>query len=106
MRSNNVQDNHCVVEEVFKKYAILAPALELCPKFPVILAHMLVLRLGWQVKDVDFTSGMTQWNDDDCRNVGRAFATFMRTFQQGNTANAWTRQYPQLNNLFHEVEGE
>ena len=106
MRSNHVQDNRCVVEEVFEKYAILAPALELCPNFPVILAHMLVLRLGWQVKDVDFTSNLFEFNDDDCRNVGSSMATFMRTFQQGNTAiDAWRRQYPQLNNLFDEVEG-
>ena len=99
--------NHLAIQEVLNVHKeVLAPVLELCPKFPVILAHMLVLRLGWQVKDVDFTSGMTEWNDDDCRNVGSAFATFMRTFQQGNTAiDAWRRQYPQLNNLFDEVEG-
>ena len=106
MRSNDVQNNYCVVGEVFEKYAILAPALELCPKFPVILAHMLVLRLGWQVRDVDFTSNLSEWDHDDCRNVGSSMATFMRTFQQGNTAiDAWRRQYPQLNNLFDEVEG-
>ena len=105
-RSNIVERNFLAIQEVFKKHdTVVKPALDICPNLPLILAHMLVLHLGWQVKDIDFTSSMSEWNDDDCRYVGRSMATFMRTFQQGNTAlDAWRRQYPQLNNLF-DLEG-
>ena len=83
-----------------------APILELCPKFDIILAHMLVLRLGVRVQDVDWTSDMKDWNEEDCRRVGRSMATIMRMVQTGLMAvDSWKRQYVQLNNLFDEVEG-
>ena len=83
-----------------------APILELCPKFDIILAHMLVLRLGVRVQDVDWTSDMKDWNEEDCRRVGRSMATIMRMVQTGLMAvDSWKRHYVQLNNLFDEVEG-
>ena len=68
---------------------------------------MFVLRLGWQVKEVDFTTKMTEWSEDDCQKVGKSMATFMREFQQGKTAiEAWRRHYQQINTLLNEVQGE
>ena len=107
-RSNKAESNLLVVQETLKQHiTIFAPVLELCPHLDIILAHMLVLRLGWQVKEVDFTTKMTEWSEDDCRKVGRSMATFMREFQQGETAvEAWRRHYQQMNTLLNEVEGE
>ena len=103
-----MESNLLVVQETLKQHiTIFAPVLELCPHLDIILAHMLVLRLGWQVKEVDFTTKMTEWSEDDCRKVGRSMATFMREFQQGKTAvEAWRRHYQQMNTLLNEVEGE
>ena len=68
---------------------------------------MLVFRIGLSVKDVSFMSKMIDWDEDDCRRVGRSISTFMRTFQQGQTAiDAWTLNYPQLTILFNEAEGK
>jgi len=67
---------------------------------------MLVFRLGVKVEDVDWTSDMKKWNEEDCRRVGRSMATIMRMVQTGLMAvDSWKRQYVQLNNLFDEVEG-
>ena len=103
-----MESNLLVVQETLKQHiTIFAPILERCPHLDIILAHMFVLRLGWQVKEVDFTTKMTEWNEDDCRKVGRSMATFMREFQQGETAiEAWRRHYQQINTLLNEVEGE
>ena len=106
-RSNDVQKNHIEVQEVFKKHdAVLAPLLVLCPSLGIIIAHMLVLRFGFTVKDIDFTSKMTEWGDEDCRRVGASISTIMRFVQTGQTAiDAWRLQYPQLNDLFTKNEG-
>ena len=83
-----------------------APILELCPKFDIILAHMLVFRLGVRVQDVDWTSDMKKWSEEDCRRVGRSMATIMRMVQTGLMAvDAWKKQYVQLHHLFDEVVG-
>ena len=105
-RSNKVESNLFAVQLIFREYSeLLSPALECCPNLDTILAHMLVLRLGWSVHDVDFTSKMSEWNYDDCRKVGRSMATIFRVVQQGNTAiESWRLHYPQLNSLF-EITG-
>jgi len=83
-----------------------APILELCPKFDIILAHMLVFRLGVKVEDVDWTSDMKKWSQLDCRRVGRSMATIMRMVQTGSMAvDAWKKQYVQLHHLFDVVVG-
>ena len=104
-RSNDVANNQFYIKEVFKKHnAVFAPVLELFPKFDLMLAHMLVLRLGWQVNKVE--SKISELSVEDCRQVGRSMATFMREFQQGETAiEAWRLNYQQINILFDQVEG-
>jgi len=83
-----------------------APILELCPKFDFILAHILVFRLGVRVENVDWTSDMKDWKEEDCRRVGRSMATVMRMVQTGLAAvDAWKKNYVQLHHLFDEVAG-
>jgi len=102
-----VETNLIHIKEVMSKYPDeFAPILELCPKFDVVLAHMLVFRLGMKVEDVDWTSDMKDWNEEDSRRVGRAMATIMRMVQTGLMAvDAWKKHYVQLSNLFDEIEG-
>jgi len=58
----------------------------MCPGLPIILAHMLVFRLGIRVQDVDWTSDMKDWVATDCRYVGRSMATLLRMVQKGEDA--------------------
>ena len=106
-RTNKVETNLFIIREVMSRYPDdLAPLLKLCPKFDIILAHMLVFRLGVRVQEVDWTSDMKDWNEEDCRRVGRSMATVMRMVQTGlAAAEAWKKRYVQLGVLFDEVEG-
>jgi len=107
LRTNTVMVNIRNIEEVMSKYPNeFAPIIEYCPNFRIIIAHMLVFRLGLRVQDVDWTSDMKDWNEEDCRRVGRSMATLMRTVQTGLMAvESWRRQYVQLSELFDEVVG-
>ena len=102
-----METNLIHIKKVMSKYPDeFAPILELCPNFEIILAHMLVFRLGWRVEDVDWTSDMKDWNEKDCRRVGRAMSTVMRMVQTGLMAlDAWKKHYVQLNIFFDKVEG-
>ena len=58
------------------------------------------------MQDVDWTSDMKDWNEEDCRRVGRSMATVMRMVQTGLMAvDSWKKQYVQLHHLFDEVVG-
>ena len=71
LRRNMVETNILSVNLVFKKNEEqLSPILALCPAFDVVLAYMLVLRLGWRVQKVAWTSERTDWTDQDCKRVG------------------------------------
>ena len=49
---------------------------------------------------------MVNWSDDDCRIVGRSFATLLQKKTTGAAVlHDWRRQYRQLEALFKEVEG-
>jgi len=102
-----VETNLTHIKEVMSKYPDdFSPILELCPKFDVVLAHMFVFRLGVKVEDVDWTSDMKDWDEEDCRRVGRSMATIMRMVQTGLMAvDAWKKHYVQLHHLFDEVVG-
>jgi len=102
-----VDTNLIHIKEVMSKYPDeVSSILELCPKFDIILAHMLVFRLGVRVQEVDWTSDMKDWDEEDCRRVGRSMATVMRMVQTGLMAvDAWKKHYVQLNILFDEIEG-
>jgi len=94
-----------MVNQITKKYDTqFAPLLELCPGLPTIISHMLILRLGFRVGSVDWTLDMKDWSEQDCKNVGRSMATFLRYVQSGEEViEAWKLNYPQLLVLFNEV---
>ena len=82
-----------------------APLLDLCPGLDIVFGHMLILRFGFSVKDVDWTHDLQHFSETDCKNVGRSMATLMRMVQTGDAAvDAWRKHYLQLDNLF-QVDG-
>ena len=105
-RSNNKNQNLKRISSVMGKHEEqFAPLLELCPGLKMILAHMLVLRLGIRVQEVSWTSEMTIWMETDLKRVGRPMATILRYVQTGTASvDAWRNNYPQLDLLF-EVQG-
>ena len=98
MRTNDVTKNMLWVSQVVEKHGeAFAPLLELCPHLNIIFAHMLILRFGARVEDVDWTSDMTDWAGEECERVGRSMATLLRMVQTGEAAvDSWKSQYPQL----------
>jgi len=86
-RSNKLAQNLEAVESIVEKYNThFAPLLELCPGLTIILAHMLILRFGFSVQDVSWTSELVDWTGEDNRRVGRSMAYFVRMVQTGDAA--------------------
>jgi len=82
------------------------PLIERCPVFETILAHILLNKLAFRARDIDFTSEMVGWGDEESKRMGRSFANFLRQRKTEETAvDAWRRHYPQLEVLFEEVVG-
>ena len=78
-RSNKAESNLVHIKQVMETHLEhFAPLLDRCPNLDIILAQMLILRLGWRVMRVDWTSSMTDWDEEDCRRVGISFAIFLR----------------------------
>ena len=106
-KKNNYKRNHVAVKKIIEDNSeLFAQILKHCPSFHIIFAFLLEDRFGVRVGRVKKTTEMEDWNDDDCRIVGRSFATFLRKRTTGAAALAdWRRQYKQLEVLFTEVEG-
>jgi len=94
-RSNDFKTNHSIVKNIFLKYeSHFRPLLEKCPQLNLILAHMMVLRLGIMVNEVSWTSDMKDWTETDLKRVGRSMATILRFVQTGTASvDAWRKQY-------------
>jgi len=76
--------NRASARQLFEQNRQLFATLLLhCPNFDIILSHIMVLRLGMTVQDVDWTSTMTSWREEDCKRVGRSIATFILSVQTG-----------------------
>jgi len=106
-RTNNAANNRFAIRKVFDaNYSAMANLLARCPYFEIILAHALILRLGFRAQEVDWTSDMKDWGAMDCTRVGKSVATLMRYVQKGDACvDSWRIHYPQLNILFDEVVG-
>ena len=106
LRTNNAVSNQAVVQKFFEKHSdVFEPILKQCPCLDVLIANMLVLRLGFRIQEVDWSKGTRDWDKTDCRRVGRAFAAVMRVCQTGaNTLDSWAKHYPQLT-IFFEIDG-
>jgi len=107
MRSNNHKSNFNHVKRIFKENeALLAALMSRCPTFMIILAHILEDKFGFRVRNVSFTSAMTDWEEEESKRVGCSLATFLRNRKTGEHAvDAWRRNYVQLEELFTEVIG-
>ena len=106
-RTNIVAVNGTNIKIVMARYPLFFnPIIERNPHFDVMMANMLVLRFGVQVKEVDWTKELKSWDQEDNRRVGRAMAPFIRYVQTGEAAVAALRgHYPQLESLFGDVVG-
>jgi len=106
LRSNQIANIIRAIRETFRKHeSQLHPLLAICPNLDIVIGHMFVLRLGVRVQEVSWTKDMQDWTEEDCRRVGRSFATIQRMVQKGeNAVDAWRRHYPQLD-LLLEIDG-
>ncbi len=107
LRSNNHKSNYNHMKQVFKENEkLLAPLMLRCPRFAVILSHILEDKFGFRARKVEYTLGMEDWRDEECKRVGCSLALFIRKRKAGSVAvDAWSRHYPQISELFEEVEG-
>jgi len=106
-RSKGFNENVTVVERIFGEIVeLLKPLMDRCPTFAKILAHILLNKMGFRAREVDWTSEMVDWGEEESRRVGRSFANFLRQRKTGEVAvDAWRKQYQQLEILFEEVIG-
>jgi len=107
VRSKNYKSNLLHVRRVFSENAErVAPLVALCPKFELILCHILVDKFGFRVKKVDWTSRMKDWSIDACTRVGCSLACFIRNRKTADVAvDSWRLHYTQLNDLFTNIVG-
>ena len=107
IRSNNYKSNIIHITRVFDSHAeLVAPLLERCPSFKIILSFILEDRMGFRVRKVDWTGDMKSWGLEESKRVGCALATFLRKRKTAEVAViAWASHYAQLTILFDEIEG-
>ena len=85
---------------------LLAPLLKRCPMFPSIIAEMLVNKMRFLAKEVDYKLKTEDWGDDECRKVGMSLSPFLIDAQTGDLAlHCWKLNYPQIETLFDEIDG-
>ena len=106
-RSDKQENNLELVDRIFvEKKELVRSLMAECPRFNIILSHMLVLRFGVKVLEVDGKTTAKKWTEDDCRRIGRAVATMLRERASGKDAmRAWRREYKQMIVLTEHVEG-
>ena len=67
-RSNSSAQNlQHVIRVIAENEMAFMPVLKLCPNLPIILAHMMVIHLGFSVRTVSWTSKMTEWTEEVSR---------------------------------------
>ena len=70
----------------------LPTLLGLFPQFKTIIAHAVVVRLGFQVGMVEKEMG--EWNEEDAVKVGSSVSTFVRTTTTPSMAvGAWRSHF-------------
>ena len=67
-RSNSSAQNlQHVIRVIAENEMAFMPVLKRCPNLPIILAHMMVIHLGFSVRTVSWTSKMTEWTEEVSR---------------------------------------
>ena len=107
LRTQNLQRNRSHIKRIFDKYApLFDQLLDRAPNIEILIANVLIFRVGWRVLDVDWRVDVRDWSEEDARRVGYSFSGFMQATRTGNELlDAWRLHYPALNVLFDEVEG-
>ena len=97
-RSDKQEKNLELIDRIFvEKEELVSSLMKECPRFNIILSHMLVLRFGVKVLEVDGKTTAKNWTENDCRRIGRAVATMLRERASGKDAmRAWKSQYKEL----------
>ena len=106
-RSKDHEENLSTVRGIFTENGEeILPLNQRCPNFVMILAHILLNKLAFRAQEIDWTSEMGDWGEEESRRVGQSFANFLRKRKTGEVAvDAWRKQYSQLEILFKEVIG-
>ena len=106
-RSDKQEKNLELIDRIFvEKEELVRSLMEECPRFNIILSHMLVLRFGVKVLEVDGKTTAKNWTENDCRRIGRAVATMLRERASGKDAmRAWKSQYKAVIVLMDRVGG-
>jgi len=95
LRSKEFEENEISVSKAFSENVkLLRPLLARCPVFARILAHILLNKLAFRAQEIDWTSEMVDWGEEESRRVGHSFANFLRQRKTGEVAvDAWRKQY-------------
>jgi len=106
-RSNVYEENVSAVERLSEgNMELLKPLVDRCPTFKTILAHILLNKRGFRAREIDWTSEMVDWGEEETKRVGQSFVFFLRKRKAGEAAvGAWRKKYAQLETLFKEVIG-
>ena len=65
---------------------LLAPLNTRCPKFPSVIAEMLVNKLRFSAKEVGYQSKTEDWGEEECRKVGMSMSPYLKDTQTGEAA--------------------
>ena len=109
LKTSKYDKNLALITLLFAEHehkVLLAPLLRRCPMFSSIVAEMLVNKLRFSAKEVDFQSKTEDWGVKECRKVGMSMSPYLKDTQTGEAAlHGWSLNYPQIETLFDETDG-
>ena len=109
LKTSKYDSNLSLITLLFAEHeheVLLAPLLARCPNFPSIVAEMLVNKLRFSAKEVDFKSRTEDWGEEECRKVGMSMSPYLKDTQTGEAAlHGWKLNFPQIETLLDEIEG-
>ena len=86
-KSKEFDENEISVNKAFSENVeLLRSLLARCPVFAMILAHILLNKIGFRSQEVDWASEMVDWGEEESRQVGHSFANFLRMRKTGEVA--------------------
>ena len=88
-RTNNYKANFAHLTTLFESdpnKELIAPLLELCPEFLVILSFVLENRFGFRAREVDWRSSMKDWALPESSRVGCSLSLFLRKRKTADAA--------------------
>ena len=87
LKTNKYGSNLARVKDVFAEHdKLLAPLNTRCPRFSCIIAEILVNKLRFSAKEVDYQSKTEDWGEEECRKVGMSMSPYLKDTQTGEAA--------------------